>query len=151
MIVLAAWLMIFILALAIDACAQEIDTNVIIQIESGGDPNAVSFAGAKNGRGLMQISEIVLKEYNQVNKTNITVDSLYNPGFNKEVGTWYLLRIFNRYLKCNGTTEDILICYNWGYGNWRKWNKAGRQWGKLPTETQNYISKYKRIVDAKKE
>ena len=133
------------------ANAEEPDWNeivpIIIQIESSGNPNAIS---EDNCRGLMQISEMVLKEYNQNyirNYGNIPnekfyydLEDLFDPYINKRIGTWYLKRIWNHYLQGIGTIDDLLICYNFGYGNWLKY-KQGKI--KLPKETRNYLKHYK--------
>src|SRR3990167_9498323 len=91
-------LTVFILFLLISticgqARADEIDDLIpaIIQVESSGNPNAVSKAGAI---GLMQITPIVLKEYNQHAPSGFLCGiDLYNPYDNKAIGAWYLHRL----------------------------------------------------------
>ena len=105
--------------------------NAVIQVESGGDPNAVSPKGA---RGLMQLMP----------------DTARNPGFgitpardnssaeNLRVGTEYLNAMLQKY---NGNLEYALAAYNWGPGNTDKWIAQGADPAKLPAETRNYIPK----------
>jgi len=143
------------------AFALEIDDELIsciIATESSGNPSA--FNKNSGAIGLMQITNSALDDFNKWSW--VTTDSkgenplpvsdpprynlgdMYNPSKNVEVGTWYLWHISNRYLKGKGTLEDILICYNFGYGNWRKY-KAGKK--QLPSETKNYIKKIKRCLE----
>lgn len=108
----------------------------VIEIESGGDPNAVSPAGAI---GLMQITPIVVKEWNscQSSKENmIEMDYLYNPKINKMIGEWYLLRLSTKY-GCD-TIEEVLAAYNGGITRLRRNN-----WdiSKMPKETRDYVRK----------
>ena len=101
--------------------------NAVIKQESGGDPNAVSPAGAQ---GLMQIMP----------------DTAANPGFgmaplqdpfnadaNKAFGTEYLGKMIDRY---GGDIPRALVAYNWGPGNADKWDG---DMGSLPEETRNYV------------
>ena len=105
--------------------------NAVIQVESGGNPNAVSPKGA---RGLMQLMP----------------ETARNPGFgitpardnssaeNLRVGTEYLNAMLQKY---NGNLEYALAAYNWGPGNTDKWIAQGADPAKLPAETRNYIPK----------
>ena len=123
--------------------AEDIDwdrlVECVIEVESGGNPNAVSKAGAI---GLMQITPIVLKEYNENRKDrsvfyNIDKCQLGDPEMNKIIGTWYLHRLHDHY-KCE-TIEDILWAYNGGIGNKRKGIKYN--------ETKNYIKKVMKLYE----
>ncbi len=98
--------------------SDEIDELIphIIAVESGGDPHAVSKAGAM---GLMQITPIVLEEWNQEadpewlytgtfdyakypkgkSRKELVLDDLYVVKWNKMVGEWYLRRLRDHYLK----------------------------------------------------
>ena len=60
----------------------EVDLSIIQQIESSGNPKAVSRVGAI---GLYQIMPCVLQEYNQFNKTNYTRSDLFNPQINEQI------------------------------------------------------------------
>lgn len=118
--------------------ADEIDDIVpfIIQVESGGNPNAVSKAGAV---GLMQITPIVLKEYNKIQiqedekskkiwnakhkdklngeysyvwtydgfPTTYEYTDLWDVRINVKIGTWYLRRLRDYYLK------DVIPYIQW--------------------------------------
>ena len=103
----------------------------MIQQESSGNPKAVSKQGA---RGLMQIMPGALKEFNQRNKKNYSMDNMFDPNMNREVGKWY---IYNRipqmleHFKLEVSPENMLASYNGGIGNVRK--------GKLPDETKKYV------------
>jgi soluble lytic murein transglycosylase-like protein len=113
----------------------------------------------------MQISHSVLTEWNEdeshkkwdcaFNKCFNSQHSdpqLFIPEINKQIGTWYLKRIWEHYLphyKIPQTIDNLLIAYNWGIGNLNKWYKAGADYKKLPTETKNYIKKYHRAMNLK--
>lgn len=106
-----------------------------IQKESGGNPNAVSSAGA---RGLMQIMPIALEDYNNINGTSYSMDDMFDPELNVEVGSWYkhkripeMLRHYN--LPINEQTIDA--AYNGGIGRVKNYYQKGIS---LPEETQNY-------------
>ena len=106
-----------------------------IQKESGGNPNAVSSAGA---RGLMQIMPIALEDYNNINGTSYSMDDMFDPELNVEVGSWYkhkripeMLRHYN--LPINEQTIDA--AYNGGIGRVKNYYQKGIS---LPKETQNY-------------
>jgi len=70
-----------------------------------------------------------------------------NPGFgvtapkddsleeHKRFAKEYLSVMINKF----GKLEYALAAYNWGPGNVQKWIKAGANFSKLPTETQDYI------------
>ena len=103
------WLILVILLFALPCYADEIDDIIpyIIQVESGGNPDVVSSKGAV---GLMQITPIVLKEYNLNAQPEVTDNKLvvyqeyhYEDLFivesNIEIGTWYLRRLRDYYLK----------------------------------------------------
>lgn len=154
-------ILIFLLVIIITASLcwanQEPDWNklvpIIIKIESNGNPNAVSEDGCI---GLMQISPAVFIEYQKEQFKLLSKDAelishwlledLFNPSINREIGTWYLKRIWFHYLphyKLNQTIENLLIAYNFGIGNLVKY-KQGKI--KLPKETRDYISKYNKLV-----
>ena len=107
--------------------------NAVIQVESGGDPNAVSSKGA---RGLMQLMPATARD----------------PGFgippakddsnaeNLRVGTAYLNALLQKY---NGNLDYALAAYNWGLGNTDRWISQGADPAKLPKETRDYIPKVK--------
>lgn len=134
---------------------------IIIQIESGGNPNAVSEDGCI---GILQISPAVLEEFNDIKPDfwwtkcinskcyEFIEKDLYNPFINRHIGIWYLERIWSHYLphyKIPQTIENLLIGYNFGVGNLNKWYKQGAKWNELPKETRNYILRYKKLAGEK--
>lgn len=100
------------------------------QVESGGNPNAVSPKGAQ---GPMQTMP----------------GTLTNPGFGvtpakdqstselRRVGQDYLAAMIRKY----GNLDNALVAYNWGPGNADKWIAAGAKLDKLPKETRDYLGK----------
>ncbi|MEN6422573.1 MAG: transglycosylase SLT domain-containing protein [Smithella sp.] len=101
----------------------------IIQVESSGNPRAVSKADC---RGLMQMSRIawadVRKHYPEM---KYDFDKYaFDPVVNVRMGTLYLEIIKNKYLKGGGSDKDILICYHDGLGNWKKWKRGERKLGR---------------------
>jgi hypothetical protein len=91
----------------------------VISVESNGNPQAVSPAGAQ---GLMQLMPRTAAELGVINP--------FDPSQNIRAGTQYLSRLLNRY---QGNQKLALAAYNWGMGNLEK-NPTG-----LPQETRNYI------------
>jgi len=118
---------------------DEIDINRLIRIESSGNPQAVSI---NDCRGLMQLSAAawadVQRFYPELKKYAYE-PCWANPEINILFGSKYLKIIRDRYLKGAGDVSDILICYNFGYGNWKKWERGEIS---LPRETSNYLKKY---------
>lgn len=99
----------------------------VIQQESGGDPNAVSPAGAK---GLMQVMHHTGFDPGM----GVTPMRNESPEENVRFGQDYLAALLKRY-------QDVptaLAAYNWGLGNVDEWVAGGRK-GELPKETQTYI------------
>jgi soluble lytic murein transglycosylase-like protein len=91
----------------------------VIQAESGGDPLAVSPAGAQ---GLMQLMPETA--------TQLGVSDSFNPAQNIMAGTRYLRQLLDRY---QGNTRLALAAYNWGIGNLENQPQS------MPRETKNYI------------
>jgi len=142
--------------------ADEIDWDrlvaAIIKVESNGNSNAI---GSSGEIGLMQVSPIVLLEYNEVNDNyvypiyyipkgvdrlpyleklfrKLSLEQLYEPNINKYVGTWYLHRLKDHYLKENYTIERLLAAYNGGITRLRKVNYDV---SKMPKSTRRYVKK----------
>jgi hypothetical protein len=92
----------------------------VIQAESGGNPLAVSRAGA---RGLMQLMPETAAE--------LGVTNPFDPTQNIMGGTSYLRRLLDRY---RGDVKLALAAYNWGMGNLEKRPEA------MPRETKNFIA-----------
>ncbi len=117
----------------------DVDLSIIAQIESSGNPNAVSFRGAKHGRGLYQISEVALADYNASQSHRIAPNLLFDPEVGYRVASWYIGQI-KRYLRHYGlevNTYNILWAYNAGIGRVKQ--------GILPEETRLYIEKYRSL------
>lgn len=94
----------------------------VVQAESGGDPQAVSPAGAK---GLMQLMDPTAATYG--------VTDAFDPQQNLVGGTLYLRGLLQRY---NGDEALALAAYNAGPG-------AVSQYGGVPPypETQHYVQR----------
>jgi Rod binding domain-containing protein len=115
----------------IDEAAEEtkIDSTVIasvIRAESGGDPRAVSKAGAK---GLMQLIDGTASDLN--------VRDVFDPRENIKAGSRYLRQMLDRF----GDLDTALAAYNAGPGNVEKY-------GGVPpfAETKNYVRKVNDFV-----
>jgi hypothetical protein len=115
------------------------------QVESGGNPNAVSPKGA---RGLMQVMPGTAKEIAQeLGDTNFptTGDSdiakyLSDPAVSRRYGAHYFNKMLDRY---DGDQEAALIAYNGGPARADAWLAAGRDHAKAgtPQETIEYVEK----------
>jgi soluble lytic murein transglycosylase len=110
----------------------------VIRAESGGDPHAVSSAGAK---GLMQIMPIALKDVRR--RRDIPAGDLTDPEYNIRVGTAYLAIMMETF---NGDRWLALAAYNSGPGRVRKLRRAhpdltSRQLvlQHAPRETASYV------------
>jgi len=110
----------------------------IIEIESSGNPLAYNVNSS--ARGLCQITPICLRDYNSYHKVKYSLEDMYDPIKNREVGNWYMNVRIPQLLKYYGyedTTRNRLIAYNWGISN------IGKE---LPKETKDYINKYNKGV-----
>ncbi len=92
----------------------------VIEADSGGNPGAISRAGA---RGLMQLMPETAAE--------LGVTNPFDPTQNIMGGTSYLRRLLDRY---RGDVKLALAAYNWGMGNLERHPEA------MPGETKNYIA-----------
>ena len=91
--------------------------------ESGGDPYAVSKAGAK---GLFQFMPGTAKDM------GLNGSDVYDPKKSAEAAAKYLHYL----IMATGDTQSALQAYNWGLGNLQK---KGMQ--NAPKETQEYYAK----------
>lgn len=87
-----------------------------------------------NATGLMQITPIALKDYNKHNNTSYTMEDLYDPHLNIEIGCWTYNqnRIYLSYYGIELTTENLLRAYNSGCTKVKD--------GIYPNETQLYVA-----------
>jgi hypothetical protein len=97
----------------------------VMTAESGGNPNALSPAGA---RGMMQLMPATASELGVVHP--------FDPGENIMAGTRYLRQLLDRY---RGNVKLALGAYNWGMGNLEK------KPGAMPRETVNYIRRVENL------
>jgi len=121
--------------LASSFAAVEVNLSALSAIESSNNPNAVSFLGAKYGRGLYQVSEIALQDYLIFHKNErITPQDLFNSAINERIASWLLYKRIPqvlRHIKRPVTLETVLSAYNKGYS---------------PNLAHNYIQKYKKAL-----
>lgn len=110
--------------------------DALVQIESGGDPDAVSPAGAK---GVAQIMPATAA------KPLFGMKSIdLETSTDNEQVAWaeeYLGKLTDKY---DGNLSHGLAAYNWGTGNVDKWIKAGGKAKDLPKETRDYLAKFKK-------
>jgi RNA polymerase sigma factor (sigma-70 family) len=97
--------------------------------ESGGDPNAVSRAGAV---GTMQTMPNTLRDPG----FGVKPARDNSPQELERVGKDYYAAMLKNY---NNDPKVALAAYNWGPGNVNKWLKAGGDFSKLPGETRAYV------------
>jgi len=124
--------------------SPQINFSRLAEIESNNNPNAVSFRGAKHGRGTYQVSEAALADYNRANSAQIAPEDLFCPDTNYKVSKWYFGQI-QRYMEYYGIPikeKYILIAYNWGIGHLTHWYRAGADWSELPVDVKQYLKKY---------
>ena len=133
--------------------------SAVIEVESHGDTNAVSPAGAI---GLMQITPVCLKEFVECPRnrgqyltdfgtgliyringlhgdkrySQLTINLMFSKSLNVSVGTWYLKRLKNHY-KCP-SIEHILAANNGGITRLRR---NGWDISKMPRESREYVRK----------
>lgn len=109
----------------------------IISIESRFKKDAVSFLGAKYGRGLAQVSEIALKEYNLWNNTNILADDLYDIDTNIKIAC-FTYQHFS--VREELSLVENVMAYNKGLSGYRKNKNDLRYYYKFLNEYSNFCS-----------
>lgn len=100
------------------------------QVESGGDPNAVSPKGAL---GTMQTMPATLRAPGY----GVTPARDNSPAELQRVGEDYMRALTRHY----GDVTTALVAYNWGPGNTDRWLAAGANPAQLPAETRGYLQK----------
>jgi soluble lytic murein transglycosylase-like protein len=120
-----------------------VDLDKIIKLESSGNHLALN---CKTGaRGLLQITPIVLFEFNNYHRTKnggadlYQLNDLYVAKVNIRVGTWYLKKRIPQLLRAYEeplTLRNVLICWNAGI---YYVNEKGVS---LPYQTQRFIEDY---------
>lgn len=100
--------------------------------ESSMNPKAVS---ETEDVGLYQINPITLKEYNNRNKTNYTLEDLKNTSINTMIRDWTINFLSKRPWITKGNPSDqvklskIYAAYNWGPDSLLKYLNAQKQKG----------------------
>ncbi|OYX67155.1 MAG: transglycosylase [Rhizobiales bacterium 17-65-6] len=122
----------------IDEAAQRFELSAswiraVLRAESGGDPRAVSPAGAM---GLMQIMPVTWDELRVHH--GLGADP-FDPRDNILAGAAYLRQLHDRY----GSIRAMLAAYNAGPARY----EASLAGGRLPPETRNYIAALAPIID----
>lgn len=133
--------LIILFALIRQARAEEIDLSIIAEIESSDNP--LAYNPKSGARGLYQISEVALLDYNTWHKgSEMPLISLYSPILAYKVANWYLSIRIPQMLKFYGfpcDIEHVLWAYSAGISNVRKRIK--------PKETRDYIKKFWKLYD----
>jgi soluble lytic murein transglycosylase len=113
----------------------------LVYAESGGNAEAVSRAGAL---GLMQLMVPTATEMAGRPQTEpLSQEELFDSAFNLELGCRYLVRLGKSF---DGDTRLILIAYNAGQGNLRKWLRRTNDVDEIlarhvPAETRAYVAR----------
>lgn len=130
-------LVLFFCILITSVLAENISLEIVKQIESSGDPKAIS---PDNCIGLYQISIITLKDYNNFHTKEYSKKDLFNGSINKKIAKWYLFKRIPQLLQHFNkpvTTKNILWAYNSGI------KRVIDNY--MPEETKEYIKKYGRL------
>lgn len=127
---------------------EQIDLNLLIEIESEGDPCAISPKGA---RGLCQIMEETWNECTELLKLDWDYwECWHNPKKNIVIGMFYVnnrIPKMMKYYNLWDNKQTRLACYNWGIG------KVNRLVGEthtlnikdLPAKPYKYIHDYRKL------
>lgn len=124
-----------------------VDANLILAIITAESDGRVHVVSNKGAIGLMQITEVALKDVNEKYGFKITMEDLKKPEINIFVGAIYFKDLLMYWRKKEHNKELALnwaiMSYNWGLGNVRKW-----LYGKgdnstidenIPSETKNNL------------
>lgn len=71
-----------------------------------------------------------------------------NPVVAKEVALSFLKRIYAMLPAKSRTMRDVLVCYNWGIGNYRK---VKFNYTKVPKQVKTYVNKVTKLYATKKQ
>lgn len=101
--------------------AYNIDKNLILalaSVESDFLPTANSYLGPEYGRGILQVSEIALLDYNNRTGSAYKPQDLYDYNICINVGCW----IYKQNIKYGviNNTDDLVIAYNTGHGTYKR-------------------------------
>lgn len=107
--------------------------NGVIWVESRFQPRAQSSGGA---RGLMQLMPATANA--MARELGRPIARVYDPEFNIEAGSLYLLQLLDRY---DGDETLALAAYNAGAGNVKKWMAND---GQLPPRSLQYVENVQR-------
>ena len=118
-----------------------INMEALKMAESEGDTFAESNDGF-GSKGHYQITPPVLADYNHFHKTNLQDIDLYDSLVSLTVADWYLGWLWERLPEQFRTDRNVLIAWNWGIGNWRKWAKTGMKADDLPKATKGLLTRY---------
>ncbi len=121
---------------ALEAQLDPLLVEAVMRAESSGNPRAVSRAKAY---GLMQVR---LPTAEEMAGRPLSVEDLFDPALNLELGCRYLRRLLDRY-------KDLrlaLMAYNAGPGNVDRWRKLTPDAGEILArhaflETRAYVAK----------
>lgn len=128
--------------------------------------NPKNYNSGSQAAGLFQITPIVLKEYNERNKSNLQAKDLYDPVINAQVRNWYINKRLPQFQVMQGQMGDsikvarALASYNWGASHVNDAIKKAQAAGinvtdgwkwldYLPAETRNYVNFILRNKDLK--
>ncbi len=128
-------LVLFMLALAGLVWGEEIDMDrlipAIIQCESSNNPQA--FNKRTGAIGLMQITPVVLKEWNdEYWNMELNKFDLYDYRHNIATGRWYLEKIITHYLPHYGldvTLDNLLLSWHLGPKDCFRYRQGKRRLG----------------------
>ncbi len=114
------------------------ELDILIQVESGGNPRAVSRSGAM---GLCQIMPGTWREFSRPG------ERWYNPRDNRAVAQRYLTWIQTTLRDWGdpqwNNPDHILACYNGGISFFRK---VGFRINRMPAETRMYVQRYNNLA-----
>ncbi len=124
-----------------------IDSLLIISIIKAESNFNVDIVSQKGAIGLMQIMPSTAKDlaYNSSKYKSFTINDLYEPQINIDIGTaylQYLIKVFH------GDINLALSAYNAGIGNVLKWNQNSKIYNEdkiLFKETKKYVKKVNEI------